>query len=254
MNIVAVVALAVTASVATAQEGRSEALFEVVEVNRDTVPAGTPEAFEAAFDENTRIGTGPWYETVRELDGQRFTFVPLTLIPLSDGRSALVSTGASDCTGQACSGRNTVHYLRRASAGYAVDGEWLNVGASGVVGNPATRWGRMDAIADDPVLYTEGRGVWQGHACAYASLTRLTAAGPVEIARLPVHYSNGGASEAESDIVTLSGSIVAAVKDKEFTVRYTGSQDFSERYVRGADGQYRLEAPSGMPRCGDPAK
>lgn len=254
MKFVVVAVLAITATAAGAQKPSAQALFEIVEVNRDTVPAGTPEAFEAAFGENTRSGAGRWYETVRELEGQSFTFVPLTLIPLPDGRSALVSTGASDCTGQACSGRNTIHYLRREGARYAVDGEWLDVGASGVVGNPATRWGRTDAIADDPVLYTEGGGVWQGHSCSYASLTQLTATGPVEIARLPVHYSNGGAAEDAAAIVTLSGSIVAAVKGREFTVRYTGSRDFSEKYVRNADGQYLPAAASRMSPCAGTAK
>lgn len=148
-------------------------------------------------------------------------FVPLALIPLPDGRKALVTTGASDCTGHVCSGINAVHYLRRAGGRYAVDGEWLDVGAKGTFGNPASRWGWTAAITSAPVLYTEGGGVWQGYACAFATLTELAADGPVEIASIPVHYSNGGA--ARTGIVTLTGTIIAADQGRSFTVSYSGT-------------------------------
>lgn len=242
-------ALAVATLPADAKQSNQPMLFEVAEVDRETVPAGAPEAFEAAFGRNTRTDNARWYQTVREIDGQAITFVPLTLIPLPGGKVALVSTGASDCTGHACSGFNSVHYLHREGARYQVDGEWLAVGASGTLGNPAWRWGWTDAIADAPVLYTEGGGVWQGYACAYASLTHLTPTGPVEIANIPVHYSNSGAAAEETDIVTLTGHIIAAEKDQSFTVRYTGSRTFNEQYVRGADGRYNLARRSQMPRC-----
>lgn len=248
---VAFMVLAVAAFPAGAEELAGQALFEITDVDRDAVPAGTPEAFEAAFGHKTQYeGKGRWYELTREVNGYNITFVPLTLIPLPDGRRALVTTGASDCTGQACSGSNVVHYLRREGARYKVDGEWFDVGASGTLGNPARRWGWTDAIAGAPVLYTEGGGVWQGHACSHASLTQLTPAGPVEIASVPVHYSNGGAADVEAEIVTLTGHITAVEKDRSFTVHYTGSRTFSERYVRGADGNYHLTGASQVPPCG----
>ncbi|MGE4324458.1 MAG: hypothetical protein AB7E60_15695 [Sphingobium sp.] len=226
-----------------------QGVFAVAEVNRDAVPAGAPEAFEAAFQEDTRTGRDRWYETVREIDGQTFTFVPLALIPLPDGRTALVSTGANDCTGHACSGVNSVHYLRRERARYKVDGEWLDVGVGGTMGNPALRWAWTDAIDAAPVLYTQGGGVWQGYACSIASLVLLRPTGPVEIARIPVRYSNGGATDADGQVITLDGHIVAARKGHSFTVHYTGSASFSERYVRRVDGRYDLDGTSRVPRC-----
>lgn len=245
---IAVILIAATIP-AAAQEQSAPPLFEIVDVDRDTVPAGTPEAFEAAFDHKTRYdGDGRWYEHSRTVDQYEITFVPLTLIPLSDGRKALVTTGTSDCTGPACSGLNAVHYLRRDdSARYAVDGEWLDVGASGTFGNPARRWGWTGVITGKPVLYTEGGGVWQGYACSFATLTELAADGPIEIARVPIHYSNGGA--AETGIVTLTGTITAAEQGRDFTVSYAGSRQFDELYVRGADGRYRLQGETKVPRC-----
>jgi|GEM_PF-404115 len=243
--VTAVIFMASSAQAATTDEG----LFEVKDVERDTVPAGTPAAFEAAFAQNTHGGPGRWYEVVRVIDGDSVTFVPLTLVPLPDGMTALVSTGASDCSAQACTGRNSVHYLERHAGSYKVAGAWLNVGARGTMGNPAQRWGWTDAIGAGPVLYTEGGGVWQGYACSFATLTHLTPGGPVEIATFPVHYSNSGASADGQKLVKVDGRIISAQKDKSFTVHYTGSKAFSERYVVGSDGRYAVEGVTHFPKC-----
>ncbi len=232
-----------------AMQPNGQALFSIADVDRETVPAGTPAAFEAAFGHKTDYVNERWYELTREVRDQKITFVPLTLVPLPDGRKALISTGANDCTGDVCSGVNSIHYLRREGALYKVEGEWLEAGASSTLGKPATRWGLMDAITAEPVLYTEGSSVLSGYACSYASLTELTQAGPVEIARIPIHYSNSGATEAGFVPVTLTGEIIAAEKGRSFTVRYAGSRTFSERYVRNADGSYNLAGTSQVPRC-----
>lgn len=243
------VILAVTTLPSAAKEQSAGPLFDIVDVNRETVPAGTPEAFEAAFDYSTKYDSDErWYEYWQTVEGQGITFVPLTLIPLPDDRKALVSTGESDCTGHACSGVNAVHYLRRDETGrYAVDGTWLDVGANGTWGNPAQRWGWTGVITDNPVLYTEGGGVWQGYVCSFAALTELAADGPAEIARIPVHYSNSGAADA--GVVTLTGTITTAEQGRAFTVRYAGSSQFDEIYVRGADGKYRLQGETEVPSC-----
>lgn len=233
--------LAVVALPAEAEERGAPPLFEIANVDRDTVPAGTPVAFEAIF------GRAPHNEARRQVEDSTYLFVPLTLIPLVDDRTALVSTGSSDCTGHVCSGINAVHYLRSDGGGYAVEGEWMDVGATGTFGNPARRWGWSDALADDPVLYTEGGGVWQGYACSHASLTALTPAGPVEIADIPIHYSSEGALDSRG--IVLEGTITAAEKGRSFTVSYSGSQSFSERYVRGPDGRYAVHGGTRVPGC-----
>ncbi|MFC4256031.1 hypothetical protein GRI97_12120 [Altererythrobacter xixiisoli] len=217
-------------------------LFPVVDVNRDTVPAGTPAAFEKAFPAAQRNSAKV------EVQENAYEFVPLTLIPLGEDKTALISTGANECTGQACAGLNSVHYLSGPErADYSVTGEWLDVGMTGVVGNPASRWGWTDAIADVPVLYTQGGGVWQGYACDKAVLTALAADGPTEIAVIPIGYSNGGA--VEDGVINLDGQITAAEKGKSFTVTYTGTDSFSETYVRQADGKYALQGATKVPSC-----
>lgn len=241
LRYLAIASLVLSAGAIPASAQETPPLFPVTEVDRDTVPAGTPEAFWAVFGESLRN------EAEREVKGQKITFVPLTLIRLPGDVTALVSTGASDCEAHACAGLNSVHYLRRDkdSAGYVKAGEWLDIGVSGTWGNPATRWGWTDAITGTPVLYTEGGGTWQGYSCDVAALTELGPKGPVEIARVPVYYSDASRDNGP----TLRGTITAAERGRSFTVTYAGSESFSERYVRGADGSYKLEGKTRMRTC-----
>lgn len=237
----AIASLVLSAGAVPASAQEAAPLFPVTEVDRDTVPAGTPEAFWAVF------GESPRNEAERTVKGEKITFVPLTLIRLPGDVTALVSTGVSDCEAHACAGLNSVHYLRRDKSGadYVKAGEWLDVGMSGTWGSPATRWGWTDAITGTPVLYTEGGGTWQGYSCAGAALTELGPKGPVEIARIPVYYSDTGSDNGS----TLRGTITAAEQGRSFTVTYAGSETFSERYVRGTDGTYKLEGKTRMKTC-----
>ncbi len=230
-------------ALATPAAQAQQALFPIADVNRDTVPAGTPAAFETAFPDAQRNAAQV------ELNENVYEFVPLALIPLGGEKVALISTGANECTGMVCSGLNSVHYLEGPNtAEYSLRGSWMDVGMTGVVGNPALKWGWSDAIADVPVLYTQGGGVWQGIACDMASLAALDPTnGPAEIARIPIGYSNGGA--VEDGAVSIDGQITAAEKGKSFTVTYTGSENFSETYNRKPDGTYALDGETKVPRC-----
>lgn len=222
----------------------AQSLIEIQNVDRDAVPAGTPAAFAVAFPDAQRN------EAVREVGKDTYSFVPLGFIPLTETLVALVSTGANECRGQACTGLNAVHYLAHDAGAprypYSLQGEWLGVGAAGVVGNPALRWGWTPAIADNPVLYTEAGGVWQGRACGYALLTELTPSGPVDIARIPAFFSDASTEGGDPGV---EGVITTADKGRSFTVSYTGSARFNETYKRGADGQYRLDGKSRVTTC-----
>ena len=235
----------VVAAPVTVQAEPGASLIEIADVDRDAVPTGTPAAFYVAFPNADRN------EARRQVGGENvYAFVPLAFIPLTDTRVALVSTGANDCTGQACSGLNAVHYLDHPTGAprypYTLQGEWLDVGATGVVGNPAARWGWTKAIADNPVLFTEGGGVWQGRACGYAVLTELTPSGPVDIARFQTSFSDASADDGDAGV---DGVITSAEQGRSFTVSYSGSVRFSETYRRGADGQFKLDGPSRVPAC-----
>ena len=236
--------LAAAAAASVVAPAAAQSLIEVKDVDRDAVPAGTPAAFAVSFPDAQRN------EATREIGEDSYSFVPLAFIPLSDTRVALVSTGANACTGQACTGLNAVHYLSH-DAGeprhpYSLQGEWLDVGAAGVMGNPALQWGWTRAIADNPVLFTEAWGVWQGRACGYAVLTELTPSGPKDIARIQTSFSDASSDDGDPGV---EGVIISADKGRSFTVSYSGSARFDETYTRGADGQYRLQGASRVTAC-----
>ena len=241
----ACVALATAAQPAMAQdavETGPQSMFKIEDVDRDNVKAGTPAGFYAAFKDAERN------EATRKVDDTNYTFVPLAYIPLPDGKTALISTGASECTGHVCSGINSVHYLEGSISNYKVTGEWLNIGTGGTYGNAALSWGWSDAIASSPVLYTDGGGTWQGYSCSYASLTELTPKGPVELANFPVYYSNSGATE--TGVMEVKGAVTSAEKDRSFTVSYSGlPKTVNEKYVRGKDGKYESVGKSKVPTC-----
>ena len=226
---------------ASAQTAPPSALFDIVEVDRDTVPAGTPAAFEAVFDAPS-IRT----DAVRRIKDETFTFVPLALIPVSSTRVALVSTAVNECTAPQCAGRTSVHYMDhdegRPRWPYEPHGEWLDVGARGVSGQPVARWGHTDAITAAPVLYTEAASPTPDSSCTIAVLTELAPTGPVEIARFPIRRGEG-------ETATLDGRIVAAEKGRSFTLSYTGAQTFDETHVRGEDGRFHPVGASRVSGC-----
>ena len=235
---------ALVAAFMTALPVSAQSLIDIRDVDRDAVPAGTPAAFVAAFP------NAGGNEAVRKVGEDTYSFVPLAFISISDTRVALVSTGANECSGQACSGLNAVHYLAHDAGAprypYVLQGEWLDVGAAGVVGNPALQWGWTEAITDNPVLFTQAGGVWQGRACGYAVLTELTPSGPVDIARIQTSFSDASVDGGDPG---LEGVITAAEKGRSFTVSYSGSASFNETYTRGADGQFRLGGSSRVTAC-----
>ena len=237
--------LAALASSVFALPVSAQSMIEIHDVDRDAVPAGTPAAFVVAFPDAERN------EAVREIGDYTYVFAPLGFVPLSDTRVALVSTGGNECTARACTGLNAVHYLTHDAGAprypFKLEGEWLDVGAAGGGrGNPAMRWGWTRAIADNPVLYTESGGVWQGRACGHVLLTELTPSGPVDIAGIPISFSDASTEGGDPGV---EGAITTADKGRSFTVSYTGSASFNETYNRGADGQYRMDGKSRVTTC-----
>lgn len=203
--------LALIAAAAQAQAG--EPLFAITETDPDRADEATREAFGRAFPAGA----------TRSIDGKSYAFAPIALIELGGGLYALVSLGTNANNCHACAGINAVHYLRDAEGGYQLVGEWLDVGAAGSFGSTATRWGVSRALAEPPVLYTEGGGTWQGYTCSWASLTALRPNGPRELVEtIPVYY---GAPDGEAEI---RGAITEAAPGGGFTVSYSGSHAFSE--------------------------
>jgi hypothetical protein len=216
-------------------------LVPIRETDPDRAGPLAHQAFRAAF------GRGPRTPIVRE--GRTYDFTPVTAVALAGGRTALISTGALRDAGHAEDGLNAIHYLVRVRSRLRVTGHWFGLGAGGSHGVSATQWAVTRSLSRWPVLYTEGGGTWQGCTVSVATLTELRPTGPVDVAFFPVAFDNGGMVEGPR-AQEISGVIVAAVPDRSFTVRYSGSMRFSETYARMGE-RYRLSGrrASRMPGC-----
>ncbi|QNO27072.1 hypothetical protein EEB18_020535 [Sphingopyxis sp. OPL5] len=202
------------------------------------------EAFVEAFE--TPMAASSDLEAVRVIDERSYHFRPVAMHKIGDHLWALLSTGSLEDAGHSDGGINAVHYLRDAEGGWQRAGEWLNLGAVGTVGNAATGWAFSDAIGKYPYLVTSGGGVWQGCAISTATLTELAPGGPVDRAGFTDAMSSGaGTGQADGEY---DGRIVAAEPDKSFTVGYTGTRSFTQRYVL-KDGKYALVGIDQVPGC-----
>jgi hypothetical protein len=214
---------------------------EIVAVSEDDTP--TPlalEAFRAAF--------GRASPALVSRDGNEFDFSPLMTVEMEGGMIALLSTGAMRNAGHSSSGVNAVHYFTREVGRLRAVREWFGVGAEGSHGVAASVWGLSRSISRWPVIYTEGGGTWQGCTVTFATLTELRPTGPVDVAHIPVYFSDSG-MVSEGAAREVEGALSEAIPDRSFTVDYSGSLRFREIYVR-QDENYRLASgESRMPGC-----
>ena len=202
------------------------------------------EAFLAAFD-RVNVGNDDGSLLV-EVDERMYSFVPLAMHKLSDNVWVLVSGGTLVDAGHSDGGMNAVHYLRDAEGGWQVISDWWEIGATGTVGNPATAWAFTDKLGKNPYLVTSGGGVWQGCMVESTMVTELMPNGPADRSGFTSAMSSGaGAGQKEQQY---DGAIVAAVPDKSFTVRYTGTESFEQTYKREGD-DYLVVGKDRVPGC-----
>ena len=199
-------------------------------------------AFRTAFG----LAKGAEASATREIDGRTYHFRPAAIHLLPNKVGVLLSLGSLDEAGHGDGGVNAIHYLKGGPSGWQKQGEWLDLGAVGTVGNAATAWAFSDAIGKNAYLVTSGGGVWQGCAIGSAVLTELAPDGPVDRGSFTDGMSSGaGLGQKEQ---SYDGAIVAAEPDKSFTVAYTGSKAFQQRYVLKG-GKYELVGKDQVPGC-----
>jgi hypothetical protein len=224
----------------------------------DTPVGEKPEAFPVKLgdEENTTIGAafrtafglekGAAPEAVREIDERTYHFRPVAIHTMADNVAVLLSVGSLEDAGHSEGGVNAVHYLKGSPTGWVKQGEWIDVGAVGTVGNGATSWAFTGLLGANPYLVTAGGGVWQGCLISSAVVTELTPSGPVDRGSFTDAMSSGaGSGQIEQGY---DGQIVAAAPGKSFTVGYTGTKAFKQQYVL-KDGEYTLVGPEKVPGC-----
>src|SRR3954471_2799005 len=203
-------------------------------------------AFEAAFG---RPGPAIVQAPAGASDGaQAVAYKPGRLIEAPFG-PVLVSEGEVRDAAHINGGRIAVTYLRPEGDHYAVVRHFPEAIVAGSFGHVG-KWSVSPRFSDWPVIAAEGGGTWQGYTCSVLTLTELRPAGPAEIASIPLSYDDGGAKEDASEATKIEGKLINIVKGESFDVVYSGSQAFSDHYVRTPTG-YALAGggKSRMPTC-----
>ena len=202
-------------------------------------------AFEAAFGERGTVIV-PVGEEGRSSFVEQVEFAPGKLIWPPFG-PVLVSEGEVVQGAHASSGKLAVHYLDGSHGAFRVTRSVVpavETGSFGRVGD----WRISDDFIQHPVLVAEGGGTWQGYSCSWVTLAALAPEGVVELARLPLSYSDAGAVGDEKS-TRIEGRIANVVKGRSFDVVYSGTRAFTEHYERQGSAYVRAGGPSQMREC-----
>jgi hypothetical protein len=160
----------------------------------------------------------------------------------------LVSNGhmPDETASHAPGGLIAIHYLEERDGAFAVKPGFPKTYELGSFGH-LSEWAVSDKFSDLPTVYAQGGGTFQGYTCSGFDLIELQPGGPALVAEIHDGYDNGGA--AESGAQSIVGKIADVVKGKGFTMRFSGTRSFAERYTKRG-GRYVIEGgPSQLPEC-----
>lgn len=174
-------------------------------------------------------------------------FTPARLLRIGEAY-ALISNGND---GQQFGTRSVaLHYLRRRGSDLIVSGEWLSAGGihsgAGQGGGPDD-WSIDTALSQYPVLYSEMGGMWQGYSCGTASFVEFRPEGPSSWEPASLFYDDSGAVQ-DGAHVEIEGHLTNVVRSRSFEIAYTGTSNFTARYVRRGR-TFVLRERSRMPEC-----
>jgi putative oligomerization/nucleic acid binding protein len=191
----------------------------------------------AAFlAEAFRAATGSDAPIRRRVDGDMHITRPLRVVELPFGPALITSTEIVEGC-HACTGALGVYYLRLDGDRVSAVGKWPEAVKGWGWGAPPTDWSISDKFASYPVIVAEGGYMGQGISCGGATLTELRPEGPVESDIIRTSSSNEGAVGDDGTAYgepprTLEGKFANIVRDKSFEIRVTGTESFTEHYVR----------------------
>jgi hypothetical protein len=198
-------------------------------------------AFQAAFGRKNAVTL----KSGQNREATKFTPGKLVWAPFGP---VLLSEGNVLDASHASAGQLAAIYLKPNGTGFAAEKKFIPAVESGSFGS-LSEWSVSLNLSSNPVVYVEGGGTWQGYTCSVATLLELAPNAPVEIAQIPVYYSNAGTITDNSKPTELKGRIANVVEGQSFDVSYSGSRRFTDHYVRRG-AKYMLKgARSQMQEC-----
>jgi hypothetical protein len=190
--------------------------------------AQTAAAFRAAFGKSGSVvlkRQGELNESVR--------YKPGALVETPFG-AVLLSEGKVLDPAHVSAGKLAAIYLKRTSRGFAVVKRFIPATESGSFGI-LEGWALNRSYGPLPVAVVSGGGTWQGYTCGVSTLLELAPQNPRELVTVPLYYDDEGAVAPGKRATTITGRIDHIVSGKSFDVIYSGSKQFTERYVRRGD-------------------
>jgi hypothetical protein len=162
---------------------------------------------------------------------ERIEFSPKKLVWVGDV-AILLSEGIVQDPGHASAGKIAAHYLRPIGDDFKLIRAYPTALVAGSFGQ-MSGWSVSDRFTSTPAIVAEGGGTWQGTTLSCMVIVELTRDGPREVASVPVSYSDSGSGLIpENEQTDLEGRATNVVRDREFTMRYTGTSSADRRYVR----------------------
>jgi hypothetical protein len=178
---------------------------------------------------------------------EQVTYKPGRLL-WPDFGPVLVAEGQVRDAAHVSAGKIGIFYLRADNGAFQVAARYPDAIVAGSFGKVA-RWRVSNLFTDLPVVYAEGGGTGQGLTCSVATLTEIGPQGPTPLATIPLSYSNAGAESDPASAVTLRGKVANVVKGQSFDVAYSGTQSFTEHYVRTPAGFTLESGKTQVPSC-----
>lgn len=206
------------------------------------------EAFEAVF------GKAPPF--VRQVKQIEETTSPLQLIWRGD-RAVLITKTELDPGCHYCGGSIGIYYLTLAGDTFTVTGKFPRATLLGSFGQAPT-WSVSNDFGPSPTLVARNGTGGQGYACGSIELTELAADRPRRLVKVPADFDGtGDGPRPNPGSFQLKAEMGKVVPGKSFTMHYTGirigtegAQNFSETYVRTANG-YVVAGKSKLQPCHD---
>ena len=191
--------------------------------------------------EAQRAAWGRPGSTTYRLDNENVRFSGGRLLQTRFG-PVLVAEGKVGTFSHVSPGRVGAFYLTRTPRGLARGRAFEGAVTGGSMGGIG-EWSVSTAFAANPVIYAEGGSTGQGITCSFTTLTELTPAGPVEMARFQSYFGDMNASRRET-----TGKIANIARDRSFDVIYTGARPGRVRFVRQG-GKYRPQGRVPLAGC-----
>jgi hypothetical protein len=131
------------------------------------------------------------------------------------------------------SGMLSIAYLKRVQGKLITVRSFPKAVISGSFGHLGT-WTIDRRFSRWPVIRTSGGGTWMGQTCMWTTKTEHRPQGPLEMVTFEQSFSSG------DDPIDISGKISSIERGRSFTVRFSGTENFTATYLRKANA-YKLQ-------------